>query len=220
MDASPSPSPATTDRTDRTPPYYARVDLERDVSFASCEKEGGMYVVRLDPPLLVQTPVVEVASDLDQDEAFAYLEPRGAFLQFVRDVEAFIVSEAIRHKAEWLPRLPHVDDEDLSRRFRSFVAESEAGGPRRLKTRVLPASFVAYDEAGVECEGVVRAGSTVRAVMELSRVCFGRSEFGALWRLLQTRAASPAPPCLIDVSREMEDDDEEDAPIIDDDILF
>jgi hypothetical protein len=43
---------------------------------------------------------------------------------------------------------------------------------------------------------VLRAGAQVRCVLELARVCFGRTEFGAQWRVVQA-APCPAPVCLI-----------------------
>lgn len=172
------------------PAYYTTVDVGT-LEFEAPAKQGRLYVAPLSPPLLVLTPPVELASALDgADGPFAYLRPTGRFAAWLRDVEARVLDACVARKAEWLRK--DVDDDALRHNFKSFFGE---GG--ELKVRVQPGEVGVFDAegapAGAEEAG---AGTRVRAVLELARVCFGRQEFGAMWRLTQARV-TPVPPCLI-----------------------
>lgn len=172
--------------------YYTTVDLTAQ-AFEPLAKRNKLYVAALSPPLLVQTPPVELATSLgDADAPFAYLKPVGQFAEWLRSVEAWVVDTVIERKEEWLASRG-MDDDALRHNFKSFFRDEDGGFKVKVEEDV--AMFgVDASPAGVE-EAV--AGQSVRCVLELSRVCFGRQEFGAMWRLAQARLVD-VPPCLID----------------------
>lgn len=181
-----------------TPAYYKQVDLEAHLTaFLPLEKLGGSYVARLARPLLVQTPVLELSSPLDDDEgepvAHAHLTlPRG-FQQFAQATEAAVLEACLANKAEWFRR--PLEDASLRASFKEFCKG------QHLKIKV-PRDALVFDSQGtmVKREGIA-PGASVRCLLELSKVCFGRTEFGAMWTLRQAQTA-PAPPppprCMID----------------------
>ena len=189
--------------------YFRDVDLSA-LRFSPVAKEGRVYAARLRPPLLVQTPPVELASALapapgDDDDAPLEplaLRPSGQLLRFLRRAEEAVVDASLRHKNEWFKK-KDIPDEALRGMFKSFFGEDgrtlRVGAPAAAAAGEDDACFV-FAEDGVtplatagERAGVRRA----RVLLELDRVVFGRSKFGAQWRAVQLRAA-PDPRCLID----------------------
>lgn len=180
--------------------YYREVDLDA-VTFEPVEQVNRLYVSSLTQPLSVLTPPVELASSLGGDEPFLYIRPTGGFAQFLRDAEARVLDESMRQKVTWFRR--EVEDDVLRHNFKSFFRED---GAFKVKVQGEPAVFDAQRNAvGAE---EATAGRLARCVLELVRVCFGRQEFGAMWRLAQARLVE-VPPCLID--DEPGDADEQDA---------
>jgi hypothetical protein len=106
-----------------------------------------------------------------------------------------------------------MEDGSLRASFKQFckpAAGALACGGGALKIKVPRDALVFDAEGGVVDRGALAPGAAVRAILELSRVCFGRTEFGAMWSLVQAQTA-PAPPppprCLIAAAQ----DDDEDA---------
>jgi hypothetical protein len=204
----PAPPPAAA--APEAPVYYRNADPTRRLApqaFLPVEKAGGMYVARLAEPLLVQTPPLTLASPLGADDdgyapSHAHLALPRAFEQFARGVEALVLEAALANKAEWFRRA--IGDDVLRARFKEFCRT------RHLKVKLAP-GFVAFDAAGQPVAlDTLEAGGSLRCVLQLTRVCFGRTEFGAAWSLVQAQTAPPPPPpprCLIDPSVEQEDDD-------------
>lgn len=190
--------------------YYKHADLGAHLTtFLPLEKLGGSYVARLATPLLVQTPVLALASPLDDDEGepvpHAHLTlPRG-FQQFAEATEAAVLEACLANKAEWFRR--PLEDASLRASFKQFCKG------QHLKIKV-PRDALVFDSQGslVERE-TVAPGASVRCLLELTKVCFGRTEFGAMWTLRQAQTA-PAPPppprCMIDPTADCEP--EEDQP--------
>lgn len=178
--------------------YYTTVDLA-SLTFEPLAKLNSLYVAPLAQPLTVLTPPVELATSLgDGDEPFAYIRPIGRFADWLRGVEAWLLDECVRRKEEWFRK--DIDDDALRHNFKSFFRD---GG--EFKVKVVPDEVAVFgvDKAPVGAEEAT-AGRHVRCVLDLSRICFGRQEFGAMWRLVQARLVD-VPQCLI------EDEDEEDA---------
>lgn len=193
------------DAQEPRPAYYAHVDIEDAIQgFLPLEKAGNVYVARLQRPVWVQTPPLTLASELDDDEGapmpHAHLVLPTGVTKFARGVEAAILRACIDHKDEWFRRA--VDDRALRAGFKEFC---KADG--HLKIRV-PRDALVFDASGqLLPRGQVAPGSSLRCVLELSKVCFGRTEFGAMWTLLQAQTAPPPPPaprCLIDPQAETE----------------
>lgn len=174
--------------------YFKTVSLDT-VAFEPVAKHNKMYVANLTEPLVVQTPPVRLASALGGEEPFALLKPTGQFAQFLKDAEAHVLEAALQHKADWFRRA--VDDEALRHNFKSFFRDGEF----KVKVQGEVAVF-GPDKQLLGPEEAV-PGACVRCVLELTRVCFGRQEFGAMWRLLQAQVVHE-PECLI--VEEPEDD--------------
>lgn len=186
--------------------YYKHADLDACLApqaFLPLEKVGGLYVASLATPLLVQTPPVTLASPLDDEDGtplpHVHLAlPRDA-CQFAQRVEDLVLEACLANKEAWFRR--PLEDATLRASFKPFFK----AGERALKVKV-PRDALVFDDAGtLLCHGDVAVGSTVRCLLELSRVCFGRTEFGAMWSLRQAqRAPAPPPPprCMIDPTAE------------------
>lgn len=187
------------------PVYYKSVDLSA-LQFEPLAKQHRLYVAGLAPPLLVQTPPVELATSVaggDGEEVpFVFIKPTGQFRQWLHDVEDAIVARAIQNKADWFRK--DVDDDALRHNYKSFFRGDEF---KLRKDGEVPVFDSAKDAAGPE---EACSGSSVRCVLELARVCFGRQEFGAMWRLVQARLVQ-VPPCLIDDDEEEPARDDDDA---------
>lgn len=189
------------------PRFYRHVDLGAHLdpgAFLPLEKRGAVYAAPLAEPLLVQTPPLTLASDLVDEEGVpaghAYVLLPRAFLKFAREAEARVVDACVANKAEWFRRRP-VTDDALRAGFKEFC---KASGHLKVK---VPEDALVFDHEGalLDRQAYVRAGQSVRALLQLDRVCFGRTEFGAMWSLVQAQLAPPAPPpprCLIDPAAE------------------
>lgn len=178
--------------------YFRSVDLQA-LEFEPVAKHNRLYVAALAPTLRVQTPPVQLATALGDDEPFALLRPTGPFAQFLRDAEARVLATCVQRKGEWFPH--EVDDDELRHNFKSFFVGDDGGS---FKVKVLPGELAVFDAAGAPAgPEEAGAGCHVRCVLELARVCFGRREFGAMWRLAQARVVD-VPPCLIDEGAEEE----------------
>ena len=188
------------------PTFYTRVDLGEHLApaaFLPLEKHGAVYAAPLAAPLLVQTPPVTLASDLVDDDgapaSHAYLLLPRPFVRFAQDVEERVADACVANKADWFRRRP-VSDDALRAGFKEFC---KASGHLKVK---VPADALVFDEeGGVLDRGAAGAGATVRALLLLDRVCFGRTEFGAMWSLVQAQVAPPPPPpprCMIDPAAE------------------
>lgn len=183
--------------------YYTRVDLDDHLhpeGFGPLEKLGGLYASRLQSPLVVQTPPVTLASGLEDDEgspaSHAYLLLPKSFAAFACEVEARVLEAAMANKGTWFRRRT-VTEDALRAGFKEFC---KATGHLKVK---VPADALVFDDQGGVVREPVEAGTVVRCLLQLDRVCFGRTEFGAMWSLVQAQVAPPPPPpprCMIDPS--------------------
>lgn len=171
-----------------------------EMTFGPLQREAKVYAVAFEPSLRIQTPPVTLVHDLspEADLVATFAAPN---LEYFRAVEAALLEAAVGHKEEWFPKT--IDDDTLKSSFKSFVSREGA-----LRTRLADAvSF--FDAQGVAVEedgGVLKAGTQVRALLELSKVSFGKHEFGGLWRVLQLKVC---PECLItDAEEPLESDDD------------
>lgn len=174
---------------------YRFVD-HSSVSFEPITKQGKLYVANLSPTLLILAPPVELVSSLESEAPFAYIRPVGEFATFLRDTEAFILDQCIKRKAEWFRK--GLDDDALRHNFKSFFRDNDF----KVKVADVAAFGVQKEPVGQED---IPVGKHVRCVLELSRICFGRQEFGAMWRLAQVREVE-VPACMIQDERDDEDE--------------
>lgn len=196
----PAPAPAVR--------HYRHVDLAAALApdrFLPLERTGGLYVARLHEPLLVQTPPLALASPLDDEDGtplpHAHLTlPRG-FQAFVQQAEDLVLQACLANKSEWFRR--PLEDDSIRASFKPFY---KPGGT--LKIKVPRDSLVFGADGQLLCREDVGVGSSMRCLLELSRVCLGRTEFGAMWSLVQAQTAPPPPPpprCMIDPAADAED---------------
>ena len=189
-----------------SPTYYTAVDL-RAQAFEPLAKHNSLYVAALSPPLTVVTPPVQLETALAEQEApFAYLRPAGAFAAWLRGAEAWVLDECVRRKSEWFHR--EVDDDALRLRFKSFFRPEDGA----FKVKAPEGEVALFGEDGLPVgPEEVPPGQHVRCVLELSRFCFGRQEFGAMWRLVQARVTR-VPECLIADEDPADDSDDSGGP--------
>lgn len=183
-------------------------------AFEPLDKQGGMYVAKLTAPLAVQTPPVTLLSPLEDDDgtpcSHAHLAVPPALFAFLQDAEARVLAACVANKADWFRR--PVDDQTLRAGFKRCCQADEGGGEAGVvKVKVPRDALVFQPDGTLLCRDAVGAGTSVRVILELSRVCFGRTEFGALWSLVQAQTVPPpAPPpppprCLIDPAADSPD---------------
>lgn len=184
------------------PVYYKHLDVGAALSgFAPPAKNGSVYEVPLLAPVWVQTPPLTLVSPLEDEDgaplAAAHVALSPSFAKFCKDAEARILAACIANKATWFKR--KVDDESLRAGFKEFCKG------RSLKIRV-PRDALFFDgEGALVPRQDVGEGCSVRCLLELSKICFGRTEFGCMWTLLQAQTAPPPPPpprCMIDPAAE------------------
>lgn len=182
-----------------SPTYFKAIDLEAHLGqLDPLRKEQRIYVSDLAAgPLLVQTPLFEVVTLAD---TFAWTKPTGHFKDFLQRTESILQRSSEEAAASW-----GISKEQVTTCFKTFFREDGC-----FKVR-LGSDFAAFDEEGELLEdtsGIL--GRPVRAALELTRVCLGKTEMGALWVLRQVRLAPQPPPCLIDLDIEIPDDHEPD----------
>jgi hypothetical protein len=183
---------------DAPAPYFSTADLGA-LQFEPVTRHGKLYVSNLASPLVVSTPPVRLSGPLTDDAPFVFLRPTGKFSTWLRDVEDRVLEACLANKADWFPK--PLDDDALRHNFKSFFRGDEF--------KVRREAVAVFDEHG-NAVGVEEAGDHVRCVLELHRVCFGRQEFGAMWRLVQAQAVT-VPSCLIEVPCEEAGEEGDDA---------
>lgn len=156
-------------------------------------KDQGVYVSSLTTPLCLYTPTVVLASELrdtnDEMASFASLQLKSSVLTFFQQFEEAIIKLAIARKAEWFKE--DIDDAVIREGLKSFVdAESKS-----LRVRV-PENCTAFDvsraKTDLPCEG-----TRVKAILELARITFSKTQFGIVWKLKQLQLADDT-RCLFD----------------------
>lgn len=187
------------------PVHYKAVDLGT-LEFGAMERDGKLYSVRLQPKAVIQTPLVKLTSPLVDSDGelltFAHVAPPPAFVSFFRRAEAAILDACLANKLEWFKK--DLDDDVLRTGFKSFL---KPNGTIKLK---VPEDVAAFDAARTPvAPGDVAPGTQVRCILELAKISFGKTEFGASWKLVQIQAAA-TPPCLIDDSVDAPEDDDDD----------
>lgn len=205
-----APPPAG-EATEWQPLHYMAADLPAALApsrFLGLEKTGGLYTARLAEPLVVQTPPLVLASPLDDEDGnplpHCHVTLPAVFRHFVQQAEELVLEACLVNKAGWFRR--HLDDDSLRASFKPFC---KPGGALKIK---VPRDALVFDSDGMLLRREeVEPGTSVRCLLELSRVCFGRTEFGAMWSLVQAQCAParPAPPppprCMIDPTADDDD---------------
>jgi hypothetical protein len=149
-----------------------------------------LYVVPLDPEIVIQTTPMTLTTGLeDPDVSFAYVQPDAKLETFFRDTEKTIADACIEHKNDWFAVAKNLEDDALRRGFKTFF--SDHGFKVKVSPDV-PCFDASKNPVGRED---IPAGTIIRAILELSRVCFGRHEYGSTWKILQLQIVPTV--CLI-----------------------
>lgn len=190
-----------------TPVPYRAVKFE-SLSYGDLTKDtvARLFVVPVEPALTVQTtPVVLNTSIEDPDVPFVYFQGDHKLMDFMKHTEQHIEDACISHKKEWFSLAKTLDDDILRRGFKTFF------GDAGYKVKIAP-DVPCFDQhkKPIGREDIPE-NSTVRMVMELSRICFGRHEYGATWKVTQVQLVPVE--CLIH-----DEPVDEDMPPMDDDI--
>lgn len=184
--------------------HYSRVDV-RDLfseldMFLPMEKIDGLYVVPFAFPIRVQTPALKLSEDLVLDSratTTATFETSGSFRRFAQKTESAVLEAAIANKRKWFKK--DMSESALQHSFKTFLTD------KKLRVKV-DEDVELFDRRGrpvhVE-DGVLKKGSEVRCILELSAVFFGRKEFGSMWGVLQVQLAEGIKKCLFDLTSEI-----------------
>lgn len=164
-----------------TPQPYRSVNLGA-LSYGSVSKDttARLFVVPLEPPVSVQTtPVVLTTSVEDPSVPFVYIQGDDKLMQFFKDTEKAVEDACISNKKEWFSLAKNLDDDVLRQGYKTFFGD--AGYKVKIAPDV-PCFDVNRKPIGRED---IPEGATARMILELSRICFGRHEYGSTWRVLQ-----------------------------------
>jgi hypothetical protein len=158
------------------------VDITEEVSHFNpvLERDGGVYVSTIDSPILIQTPSLTLETDLNESDNFINVRLKSADVVFFKEVEEALLKLALANKATWFRE--DIADETIVQSLRSFLQEED----RSLRVRVSD-GVVAFDAAKNRVTLPIPSATRVKAVLELARITFSKTQFGAVWNLKQVR---------------------------------
>lgn len=173
-------------------------------------RDASVYCAYVHPtPLVVTTGPATLQRTGETTATLAFEDPASAafFQAFETDQ---LVSSVIQHRDAWFgSRAAELDDEFLRSGLRTF-SEGET-----LKIRLLDSSqddtdLVVYDAANRLVTTPLAEDHPVRvkAVLEFSKITFGKTSYGGLWKVKQLKLLDPPPACLFAA----DDQEEEDPP--------
>jgi hypothetical protein len=143
------------------------------------ERDGGVYVSTRDTPILIQTPALTLETELGENEPFVNMCLKSKDVGFFKEVETALLDLAITNKSTWFRE--DISEDTITQSIRSFVQD------RTLRVRVSE-GFVAFDASKTRLSLPLAPGTRVKAVLELARITFSKTQFGAVWNLKQTRS--------------------------------
>ena len=141
-------------------------------------RDGGVYVSTRDPPLVIQTPALTLETDLTENDTFINLRLKTRDAAFFKHVEEAVSQLALDNKATWFRE--DIADETISQSLRSFLQD------RILRVRVAE-ELAVFDASKTRIDLPVASTTRVKAVLELSRITFSKTQFGSIWNLKQLR---------------------------------
>lgn len=181
----PSLAPSAVEQQQDPPFAVYYKDATIPSGFQAMRKNGSVYYVPFDEPLRVQTPATRLEAC---DQNTATLAVSKDFAKFLGRIDEFVFGEALERRKTWFKK--DLGEDELRAGFKSFIADNT------VEVKV-DDECVAFDENGDQID--LPVGSRVRCILELTGVCFGRTEFGCMWTLLQAQK-STSPKCLINPS--------------------
>lgn len=174
--------------------------VECAVELSAARKDERVYVSDLTAPISVLSPTVTLDS---VSGPFAWLRVNDAFAGVLSQVDSNVVDAVTARKDEVLGK--PVTDEFLREHYKTFLDGDV------LKVRVDPDVTVFDHLARGVFLDEVPLGARVRCALDLRRVCFGRAEWGAMWRLVQLRTL-PDGECVVALDDEGPGEEDPEAP--------
>lgn len=159
------------------------------------QRDHAVYVATSVPePILLQTPVITLASPLTVDDElqdFVTLKFKKAHLDTFSRVESTLLELAKDRKKEWF-RNEDLSDDTIDAAFKTFI-DPEA---KTLRVRV-DELLSAYDSKKQVVDPPAQ-GTKIKAILELKRATFTKSQFGAVWTLKHVRLVDEERAYLFD----------------------
>lgn len=161
-------------------------------------RNESVYVALLNPALTVATPTSTLLTslaagaddnDAEDQPAFALLKVNAASMATLKAVEDAALEACFKNKATWFRE--DLDDETLRASFKSFLDQDA----KTVKVRVSE-GVAAFDTDRTKLP-LPAEGCKVKAVLELSRLTFGKTECGLVWTLRQVKVVGES-RCLFD----------------------
>ena len=152
-----------------------------------------VYAALAEPLYVVTSPQKLTAVDLDLKTA--HVDCSDSVRDFISALEKRVADVVVANKSAWFPaasgKKTEPEDAAIRARFKSFFLPS---GDYRFK---LSLDAEAFGDSGAPIDiAEVEAGARVRLVLEVTRVSFGKREYGVSIRIKQLRVARQ-PVCLI-----------------------
>lgn len=165
---------------------YTLHTLPRPDFSEQLDRDNMVYVSRLPEPLLVQTPIITLAGPLTNDENelvdMVDLKFKKAHVNAFLMVEDHLKQCAKERKLEWFKN-DELLDEVIDTAYKSFVDQDR----KTVRVRV-DEQLSVFDSHKNKCEPPGE-GAKVKAVLELSRGTFTKTQFGTVWTLKQLKRA-------------------------------
>lgn len=173
-----------------------------NIQFEDVHREGNMYAVKFKEKLLIQTPPVVCRDSLVNSKGdllpYLYVVPDPAFAEWLDAFDDHMLEQAHNHKDAWFRS--HTTRTDIDQSFKRYFKDNVL----RLK---LSEGVMLVDSARKPVEARdIKPDSRIRVIMELSRILFGRTEFGCVWK---------APQVMIHATKEclfVDTDEDDDVP--------
>lgn len=161
-------------------------------------------VAPLASPVVLQTCALELSPLVDENgEPLPSVTAKPAspeFIELLKRIEEAVRDQCVARKGEWLKR--DADDEEVRQAHKSFVKD--------CAVKLSVADTCEFFDLSKKPCGRGDVGTHARAILEMTRVVFGKSEFGAVWRVVQLQSARDATPrCMIESDDDSESSDED-----------
>jgi len=161
------------------------------------QRDNTVYVSNvMDDAIVFKTPVVTLTTPLiigDELQDFVELKFKKAHLDVFEVIEKSLRTVAMQRKGDWFKN-DDLSDDVIQHAFKSFI-NHEA---KTLRVRV-DDGIATYTTCRTRCDPPIGTGVKVKAVLELHRATFTKTQFGAIWTLKQLKWVDDVPsPYLFD----------------------
>lgn len=160
------------------PPKFSNLDTAT-LNIGALTQDGKLYSVPLTPPQEFVSSTLRAVDVPSENDLF--VEVKEDLAQFVAKVEDR-VRDVIAENRQTLFAGKNVSEEGIKARFKSYLA-----GNRYLKIKVTPNTKVFDTEGEKASLSDIHADTRLRAIIVISQVLFGKSEFGLVWSAVQLK---------------------------------